>query len=264
MTTLVLPANMPKADAYWWHEDTRGMQAGATSGLNRALSGDWSSGSKADRVADWLDYLALRSWIAGRLSGAAGAGSESGEPLIMAPDYAAARGLASTNPRARAVALIGQSGIALARQVPGLESWTPPRIFVTGHPGENSDTGFPLIAIAIVTVIVAVAESAAVAYLAHEAAPVIDNWLSRDATTKQMVQADAQVLKVLDVHASAETTAGKALPLSDAEVRALDELEARQKVLLNRQPPPVSNAGDFPWWSLPAAAAAGFVIAKFL
>jgi hypothetical protein len=253
MTGLALPSGLPPG-AYWRHEDPRGIAEGAARALARAEKADWSSGSSAARASDFRDWLVLRSWIAARFAGSAGTGGE-GQMLVIFADYQAAAAIGPTNPRARAVRAIGRTQAILARQIPGFVGWAPPRVFATGPDGE---TGFPLVAIAIVTVIVAVAESAAVAYLAHQASQVVDNYLARRADLSGLVQADAAVLRVLDKHAERETAEGRALPLDPAETAALAELERRQVALAALKTPPVVGADDggLPWWALPVGIAA--------
>lgn len=263
-SVLTLLPGVPSGEglSYWRHEDPQGISEGAARALGRALSRDWKSGTRAARAAEFRDWLVFRSWIAGRLTGTAGATGEN-QILVASPDYEAAHGLAG-NDRARAVLAIGRTPVVLAEMLPGgpgaFQAWTPPKMFTTG--GETA--AFPLVAVAIVTVVVAVAESAAVAYLAHQAAQVVDNLLARSSAARDMVEADAQVLRVLDEHSARETQGGKALPLDDAERRALDELEHRQKTLLDRKTPPidepVTGGGGFPWWSLPLAAAVGLAL----
>ena len=252
--------------SYWRHEDPRGIETGAGRGVDRAIRQDWASGPIADRVADFRDLLVFRSWVAARLSGSAGAAGE-GQALIIAPDYTAAAKLPAANARARAVNAIGRTGTILARALPGFEGWTPPRVFATGPSG---DTAFPAIVFAVVEVLVIVAESAAVAYLAHQAAQVIDNALSRRHDFSELVAADATLLRALDLHVEREKAAGKPLPFEAAEIDALALLEKRQAAIVARKTPPISaigggDSGGLPWWALPvgiAAAVAAVVILR--
>lgn len=261
--SIALPEGTPPADSYWRHEEPSGIGVGATRALARATAKDWTSGTVKARAQDIRDWLVFRSWVAGRLSGVAGAAGEN-QALVISVDYAAARAAVRVSERARAVAALGRTQAILAGEVPGFFGWTPPRMFATGPDGE---TAFPLIAIAIVTIVVAVAESAAVAYLAHQASQVADNFLARRADLAELVATDATLLRALDAHAERETAAGKALPLDQAEARALGALEDRQRAIVARKTPPVADGlsgnGGLPWWALPLgiAAAVGAAVA---
>lgn len=257
---LTLPAGLPPSDAYWIHEDPSGINAAATRGLNRALKKDWTSGSLAERTADLRALLVYRSWVAAKILGSSGVSSEKGA-LGMSPDYEAAKLHAGDSERARIVAAIGQTPVILRGAM-------PPGAFDLKllQTTAGADTGMPLIAIAVVTVIVAVAESAAVAYLASEAKHVIDNYLARSQNLAELAQTDAQTLKVLDLHVEREDKAGAPLPLDDAEKAALGMLEKRQAEAVKKITGATQVNSKWPGWAFPAALAAGlttvFLLAK--
>jgi hypothetical protein len=258
---LALPAGLPPADAYWIHEDPTGIAAAATRALNRAAKRDWTSGTPAERAADFRGWLVYRSWLAAKILGSSGISTEKGA-LGMSPDYVAAKLHADTNERARLVAALGQTQVIL-------RSALPERSFdlTMLQTKAGSDVAMPLIAIAVVTVLVAVAESAAVAYLAHEAKHVVDNYLARSQNLQELAQTDAQALKIIDRHVEREDEAKAVLPLDDAEKAALAMLEKRQSEAVKK----ITGAtevkdSEWPGWAIPAgiaaAVAAGFILAK--
>jgi len=259
---LAIPQGLPPGDAYWIHEDPNGISPAAARGVTRALRKDWSSGPLDVRVAEFRASLVYRSWLAAKIIGASGMSAERGA-LGMSPDWSGANEYASTNERARLVAAIGKTGLLLRRPMPdrGFDLKT----FTTSAGGETA--ALPLVAIAVVTVIVAVAESAAIAYLAHEAKFVVDNYLARSATLQDLAQTDAQTLKIIDHHVAREDEQGHPIPLDDSERAALGLLEKRQVEAMKKlnAPAPVKDS-ELPWWVLPAsiaaAAATAFVFAK--
>ncbi len=248
---LAIPPGTPPADAYWVHEDKAGISQAAARGLARAERGDWSSGSAAQRISEFRATLVYRSWLAASFSGNSGVNSERGA-LLAAPDYSLK---VPGNERSRALGLIGRTPVLMRLATERQQgAFTPAEIFKTGA----GDVGaLPLAAIAIVTIVVAVAESAAVAYCAHEAKQLIDNWLGRDQALKGLAQADAQTLRVLDDHAAREKEEGKALEFNEGERRALDNLETRQKDFSKKATADTSADSGLPWWVLPTAVAAG-------
>ena len=261
---LALPVGLPPADAYWIHEDPTGIAAAATRGVNRAIGRDWTSGSIEDRAAEFRAALVYRSWIAAKILGHSGMSAERGA-LGMAPDYVEANLRSGENERARIVAAIGRTGVLLRSAMPAASPFD--LTMLQTKAGRAETGGLPLVAIAIVTVIVAVSESAAVAYLAHEAKHVIDNYLSRSANLQELAQADAQVLKIVDQHVEREDKAGGPIPLDDAEKAAIGMLEKRQVEASKKitGPTPVKDS-EWPGWAIPAgiaaAVAAGFILAK--
>lgn len=253
-TPVALPV-APPGVSFWVHEDGAGISAAAARGVARAESGDWTSGDIAVRVADFRGYLVYRSWLAAKLAGKTGTSEEKGAFQID-PDWITGRENAASSDRARALMLLGKTGVLMRLAANGTKNWDAPALFSTN--ANSADVGaLPLMAIAIVTVVVAVAESAAVAYLAHEARAVVENWLARDSQLKSLAQADAQVLRVLDDHADREATAGANLPLDDAERRALDMLDQRQKdATAKLTAPAAQDDSNLGWWAFGAGLAA--------
>lgn len=245
--------------ARWIHEDKSGISVAAARALRRSEIGDWNSGPVEGRMADLRAWLVFRAYLAAKLAGQTGTSEERGA-FMVDPAWVAAQ----TNPeneRARAMLAIGRTGKIFARAVGtgrgALTNWAPDGAFYTV--AGASDTGaLPLMVVAVVTVVVAVAESAAIAYIAHEARAAVENYLARDQTLKDLVRQDAQVLRVLDVHAEREEKAGKNLPLDDAEKAALGSLEKQQdqaEARLGKLSEPVKG-GELSWWTVPLSVAA--------
>ncbi len=256
MTELALPPGFPAADAVWIHEDPTGISAAAARGVSRAERKDWRSGPLESRASDFRAWLVYRSWLAASFAGTAGFNSERGA-LGISPDYEAAAQYSGSSERARVVCALGNTAALLrAAMPPGRYDAKMMQTKAGGDVGV-----LPLVTIAVIAVSVAVA-SAAVAFLAHEAKQVVDNYLARNALLADLAENDAKALRVLDAHVAAEKEAGTPLPLGDAEKRVLDLLEQRQKTTAQKisGSSPVSS-GDLPWWIVPSAIAAAIAAA---
>lgn len=91
--------------------------------------------------------------------------------------------------------------------------------------GKEAGFGWPVAAVAIVGVTI---QAGVICYCADKIAIVIDNELTRREATRQMVATHSVVLQVLSGHRAAEETAGKELPLTDAEKAAIKAVQTAQ------------------------------------
>jgi hypothetical protein len=252
---LQLPQGLSADSSWWYHEDPAGIGESAAAAMTRSLN---ATGWKADaldmRVRDLRSLLVARSWVSARLAGTAGRETEGG-PLVIQPTFPGGE----MTDRAQAVATLGATPLALAMGIPGFNLWTPPRLMVTGR---KTETTFPPLIVAAVVAIEAVAYSAAIAYVANQAAQVIDNFIARRQAAQEMMRADAMAVTVLDKHVAREQDAGKALPLDDASRQVLASLAERQKILATStaRPPVESHMPTMPEWGWPAVAIGGFVV----
>jgi hypothetical protein len=119
-----------------------------------------------------------------------------------------------------------------------------------------NDTGaipIPLLIVGgIVAVTVVVARSYVVMYVAEQAKEIVDGALKRNAASKEIQQADAEVLKLVNNHVQREQETGKAMPLDEATRTAIKNLETRVGSLVKASYENIPKPG-FPSWVWPAA-----------
>lgn len=238
--------------ATWIHKDPRTARVAAEAGLRRAYALDWKTGPLALREADFRGYLLAHAYAEAVFAGSVG--ETEGDYRLTLPSVA---GLPN-NERARVLRALRRTTDELAAQDASFALWTPPVAIVTEGKELPETAGLPAIAV----VAVALGAAAAVGYLAHQAAQVVDNYLARKHVLAQVVQADAQVTQLVTAHAERERSSGKSLPLDAATKRALDGLEGRQRELSKQTTPPISGglpSSPFAAFSAGAAVAAGLL-----
>lgn len=204
----------------------------AEAGLRRALERDWTSGTPVARVNQFRAYLAMSAWTAARMAGQGVVQGAGGEAMTA---RAAPNPLPSAPvDRSRiATALIRTQQLLAARLV--VEGDALPQVGDLRTEHEAEETSLAPLAVAAIAV-AAVGISAAYAYVAHQAAQVIDRQLARREATARLVETDARLVELAHDHAKRETDAGKSLPLDAATKEAMRILEARQKELLKQEP----------------------------
>lgn len=257
MNALAIPVLEQAPACVWFHTDERGADVAGSSGLRRALSGDWASGPLDVRVDDFRGYLLAHAYARASLLGAV---SEREGMWLLNP---AVPENARESERGLAALVMQRTTDALASGDPLFRAWRCPRAVVTeaGRPLEVA--ALPALAL----VAVAVAGAAALAYVANQAAQVVDNFMARKQTLAQIVQADAQVTELVTGHVDRERKEGKALPLDAATKAALGELSRRQEALRKQTTPPIKSGieGAGSGFGLGAAiAAAALAAALFL
>jgi hypothetical protein len=125
-----------------------------------------------------------------------------------------------------------------------------------------SDTGAIPIPVLIVGGVVAVtfvaAQSYVVMYVAEKAGEITDRVLKRQAAAAEIQRADAEVLKLVNMHVAREQAAGSTLALDQATKFALSGLQSRvgNLVQLGYQ----SEQKGFPSWVLPVAGLAALAV----
>lgn len=206
----------------------------AANGLVRAkrTGSGWTQGSMVQRVNDLRAYLALSAWTAARLAGRAAITGPPGEGGLAEADPRPLPSAKAERARAASALLRTQQLLAARLVVEGdLQPLTTD--LRTEHKAEETQL-VPLAAAAIAVGALGVA--AAYAYVAHQAAQVIDRQLQRREKTARLIETDARLVELTHDHVSREQQAGRQLPLDEATKEAMRILEARQKQLLKDEP----------------------------
>lgn len=84
----------------------------------------------------------------------------------------------------------------------------------------------------VIVVIAAAVGLASCAFIAREAAPLIDRGISREVSRQQLLQAQVELVKLAKAHADAEDKAGKPIPLNAAELAAIASLSKAADITL--------------------------------
>lgn len=226
-------SRLPQAPAgQWVHVDAAGINAAIAEGYERALNGDWQSGSARGRLRAFRGLVVERAAIMAELAGSIIEPTASAVPLILDP-----------TPRADAVPERAWASSVLYQTAQVLELETRSAGALTTE-GQGDTGALPAIAVVAIVVVSAVA----VAYCADRAAEVVDRHLSRRADLQSLSQVDAQVMQVVRAHLEHEQEMGEPLPLDDASKAALEVLREKQGEVLSRHPPalrgPVSSLAD--------------------
>jgi hypothetical protein len=99
--------------------------------------------------------------------------------------------------------------------------------------------------IAAVAVVVVIAGAAAIGYVVHQAAQIVDRSLSRSEDAQRLAQRDAELMQLVRDHQEEEAKAGKQLPLSEAQRLALQGLLDQQKAIVSKQDAPLDSGVSF-------------------
>lgn len=242
----------------WIHRDERGLQETVELGMVRALSGDWESGLIAERVRALRGWLLEHAWAQARLTGQVTETKSADGGIAITIDPSIRAGAPAE--RDRATRILYQTCAVMA-DASGREL-----ALETSVPKPTPETaGWPLVAAAAV---ITIGQVAAIGYMAHQAAQVIDRKLSRDHDMRMLVQRDAQVLKLVRAHTEREDKAKKALPLDEATKLALNGLLKQQQAIVEKKLAPLasglpdvpSGAAGFGLGLLFAAAAAAYLL----
>lgn len=94
-----------------------------------------------------------------------------------------------------------------------------------------------------------------VTYVAKEAATVVDNALRRNAASKAVQEADAQVLQVMNAHVQREVVAGKIIEFDSVERSILDALQNRISNIVKQAY--ATPDGKLPSWVVPTVGVLG-------
>lgn len=221
--------------------------------LARAARGDWASESLPDRAADLRAIVAVSGVVRAGL-----AGSIVVEPAP--PSLTASISSPDGGDRLFAAIALTATMIRLAESAPA--GWRAPAAVgtVDGEPAQRTEASsgdaaipWPAVALAGIAVIGWVA---AAAYVAEDAAQVVDRQLARREATRRMLVHHADVVRRLDAHEDAERAAGRQLPMSTATIAAIEQLQGAQAAA-RETPMPRSSAGS---WFAPLALAGGLYL----
>jgi hypothetical protein len=247
---------MPTPEGVWIFHDEQGPASAVAEGLARAKSEDWTSGTLGARARALQGLTLETARLMGALAGTYTETTTDGKayvniepaPVPSAPDERRRASVVLY----RSLELLAQSG----RSSDTIETFNT----------KPAETGaWPLIA---AVVVVGIAQVAAIGYIAHQAALVVDRQLERKADLKKLAAEHAQTLALVDKHVEREKQAGKALPLDDATKLALNSSIKRQDELAKKVMPPLSSGlpnvtppdvGGFGLGLLAAAAVAAWL-----
>lgn len=248
-TTALASATSPAPERGVWVHSDPDLGAMVTEGYNRALTGDWSSGTIARRMRAFRALLLERTYLIAHLAGVIKAEPSDSVGLRIDPQIRA-----SVAPERKAAAqALYNTAYLLSR-----ETWREPTEEGFATESTVDVAGWPLV------VAVAVIAAGAIAYCAHQAAKVIDRQLARKADLAKLAQADAQTMQVVRAHVDRETKAGKRIPLDDASKRALEALSQRQQAIAQKVLPPMGRGIELPSIGKATAAAAGIGLGLLL
>lgn len=207
----------------WTHSDLS-LAARAESGVLRARTEQWSQGPLNDRAADLRAYMLANAAAQADLVGTTTSGA--GTVTI---DTRAGAGIDAL--RAQVAAAMAGTWTALS----GGRVYSDKTLTTMAATHAGSDAG-ALPAAAVVAIVIGTA--ATTAYVAYQAADVVDRQLSRIGRAKQLIQADETLRRLVADHTDEERRQNKLLPLSSATAQALDMLKQRQAELVKEQPKP--------------------------
>lgn len=224
-------------DRYWMHSASSSDELGTdvARAMARAKSRDWASGSPVAQTNDLRAYLAYSAAIGSQFSG--------NDELTTAAEVA--KGIFRVDPRPAA------SGEPIRTELARLLIRTPALLWAmvsrdgVPEPGafavlrtqhDPEEVGIlPLVGIVAVAV-ASVGVSAAISYVAFQAAQVVDRYLARDEQTERLVEVDARLLELASNHAQREQEAKRSLPLDAATRQAMAQLAAVQNAIVQREP----------------------------
>lgn len=218
------------AERLWVYEDKLGLNQAVVLGMQRAGSGDWSSGSIGERARAFNGFLLQNAKVMGQAWGEVTQNPEKPEVYIYPGKL---REVPQDQQRLaiglyRSIWILANEAI---RDGDNISSYYAP--------GEAADVGgWPIIAAAA---IVAVGQTVAIAYCAQQVAVIVDRHLSRKADLQKLIQRDKAVLDLAGKHQEAELKAGKQLPLDPVTKAALDSLIQQQESIVRKQETPLQS-----------------------
>lgn len=239
----------------WTHADTRGLGKAVQVAILRALDpkNGWAKGPIEDRIADFRALLFVSMWMFDELSMEPATIDETipGPESKLSPVVVTPRDTPqfSSAERARIARIGTQTTWFLLYQRWDIVSSTgaSPKVFASiatmnGQPAEpivmKGEAGAAWLLPALGMVLGAVT----VCFIVQRGSEIIDRQLARMADAQGMMSTQAKVLDVLAAHKAAERTAGKEIPLTDAELKVIAALETIQAKFGERNKP----GGAFP------------------
>jgi hypothetical protein len=200
-------------------------------GYKRAESGDWQSGTDAERTRAWYGLWIETAYCMAELAGRV----EKGQTIKIDPGVSPE----ASPDRRRAAVILYQSAFLLMvehERSGALET-------TIADDSKPTDTGVaPLVAAALLAagVVVAVAQAAAVAYVATKGLELVNQELARRDDLRMLVKTHGAVLQIVREHVTRESELGKQIPLDPAERAAIDGLSATQKAIAQKQAQPLA------------------------
>jgi len=223
----------PAAPQYWTHTEPRVGSLAETilQGYRRADSGDWQSGTDGERIRAWYGLWIETAFCMAELAGRV----EKGATLKIDPGVSPA---ASADRRRAAVALYQTAFLLMVEHERSGALETSVK-----DDTKPTDTGIaPMVAAALLAagVVVSVAQTAAIAYVATKGLELVNQELGRRSDLRQLVKTHGAVLEIVRGHISRETELGKQIPLDPAEQAAIAGLNATQRAIAQKQAQPLA------------------------
>jgi hypothetical protein len=242
----------------WVHvaRDPSELTAHVSRAMERARSGDWRADSAS--INDLRAYLAYSASVAAAVAGTVGQ-RRTEEGLIESVDPRPRAGVRKDR-GTLALALLRTPAIIGAQALgDGLPPLGDVAEFRTAT--EPEETGIAPLAIAAIAV-ASIGASAALAYVAFQAAQVVDRYLSRREATAQLMETDSKLVELAASHVAREQVAGTSLPLDAGTKAAVEALTQAQRQILKAQPSLKSGFEQLGGaWSFGGGLGLGIVVA---
>jgi hypothetical protein len=209
----------------WLHRDA-GLAVSVEWAHSRALLGDWTSGTPAQRIDQLRALVAETAAAIGYYAGTIRTVQREGGAVCLIdvrpqPGTPAERlGVAGRLYETWRVLQVTDDGGAEN----GLETQAQP------------DTAALLPAVAVVAI--AVAGAVALGYCANQAAALIDRHLARTEQSRRLMQVHVTALKAVEQHQAREEQSGTSLPLDAATKTVLESLKSAQQAVVERREEP--------------------------
>lgn len=237
----VIPVEVPRR---WTHRDPE-MWIASERAIARS---EWTSGTLERRAAELRALLVRSLAAASDMSTTVATTTASG--VLMVPDPV---GLTFVDDdHADLAAAIVDAWAAL---VPPDEQRPIAEDIATQAGG--SDAAAFQVAVIVGIVACAAVYGGVIAYVAHEAAAVVDHQLARITQTQQLVAQTGAITRMAEAHAAAEQAVGHSLPMSDVQRTAIAALSQAAQTVAKRKIPTV---GDGSSSMVPIALAVGGVV----
>jgi hypothetical protein len=233
-----MPATLTIAD--------RSLSVAATEGIRHLQDADWSASTRP--TEEFLAVLALRLVLVGYLVGSVTRTTNADGATMIAVSLPAN----DTGGERLAAAKLLLAPLGIYADMAGISIEK-----------RASDTGVIPIPVLIVGGVVAVsfvaAQAYVVMYVADKAGEITDRVLKRQAAASEIQRADAEVLKLVNLHVQREQASGQTLALDEATKFALGGLQSRVGSLVQLGYQSEQNKG-FPSWALPAMGLAALAV----
>lgn len=219
------------AERLWIYEDKLGLNQAVTLGMQRAASGDWSSGSLGERTRAFNGFLLQNAKVMSLAWGEFSQNPDQPEVYI----HPAKRREVDLDHQRLAIAIYRTPWL-LANEA--LRDGDNVSTYYSAGEAAGDVGAWPLVAgIAVVAVTAAVA----FAYCGQQASVIVDRHLARKADLAKLVQRDKAVLDLASKHQEQELAAGKPLPIDPVTKAALEALINQQESIIRKQETPLQS-----------------------